>query len=296
MHIVLMQSLGISDKQLDTLKIKLSKHTISDNPSSLKDADILITVNHPLDAKLLASCPHLKMISVAFTGYDHVDIHYCKQKDITVCNTAGYATDAVAELTFGLILSLLRSIPQCDTTTRQGGTRVNLIGQELRGKTLGIIGTGNIGSRVAEIGKAFGCNVIEYSHRAQQENFLTLIKTSDIITIHTPLTSETKDLISWNEFKLMKPTAILIQTSRGGTVNEEALVDALNTKKIAGAGVDVFVQEPPVSLTNLLLKTKHSILTPHVAFATEESLIRRASIAVQNIVSWIDGKPQNKIC
>lgn len=270
-----------------------------------KNAEILMLVNYPFDKESIDSCPNLKMISVAFTGYDHVDIEACKKRGITVCNTAGYATNSVAELTFGLIISLLRNIPKCNEVVRKGGTRQGLIGNDLYGKTLGIIGTGTIGLRVAEIGKAFGCTLLGYSLSERKKaielglkytDLKTLVTDSDIITVHSPLTEKTKDLLSWEEFKLMKPTALVIQTSRGGTINEEVFADALNSKKIAGGGIDVFVQEPPVSLDNPLLKTGSSVMSPHVAFATKEALIRRAEIAFKNITGWIEGKIQNKVC
>jgi len=316
MNIVVLQPLTIADSELNSFVSQLQKlhhdvQTYDQPPKSpeetrerVKNADIIMTVNYPLDKTTLSQIPILKMISIAFTGYDHVDIDYCTQKGITVTNAAGYATDAVAELTFGLILNLLRSIPQGDVATRSGGTRSGLIGRELRGKTFGIVGTGTIGLRVAHIGKAFGCELLGFSRSKRKEvgsldlkyvDLPTLLQKSDIISVHTPLTPQTKDLISWKEFQMMKPSAILIQTSRGGTVNEDALVDALTTGKIAGAGIDVFVQEPPIDLNNPMLTTKKSILTPHVAFATKESLERRASIAFQNIQDFLSGTPHNVI-
>lgn len=317
MKIVVLQPLAIDKSQLNVFVKFLSEkgHKITSYDSLPKDkveaieraknAEVLMLVNYSFDKESIESCPDLKMISVAFTGYDHVDTEVCKKKGIVVCNAAGYATNSVAELTFGLIISLLRNIPKCNEVVRTGGTRQGLIGNDLNKKTLGIIGTGTIGLRVAEIGKVFGCKLLGFSHSKRKEanqlglkyvDLKTLLTESDIITIHSPLNSETKDLISWEEFKLMKPTALVIQTSRGGTINEEAFTDALNTKKIAGGGIDVFVQEPPVSLNNSLLKTNNTVMTPHVAFATKEALVRRAEIAFNNISGWIEGKLQNKVC
>lgn len=317
MKIVILQSFAIEKSRLDIFIKTLSDegHEVSAYDSLPKDkieameraknAEILMLVNYPFDKESISFCPDLKMISVTFTGFDHVDTEECKKRGITVCNAAGYATNSVAELTFGLIISLLRNIPKCNEVVRTGGTRQGLIGKDLFGKTLGIIGTGAIGLRVAEIGKVFGCKLLGHSHSEKKEakqfglNYVdlkTLLSESDIITIHSPLNNETKDLISWNEFKLMKPTALVIQTSRGGTINEEAFTDALNTKKIAGGGIDVFVQEPPVSLDNQLLKTTNSVMSPHVAFATKEALVRRAEIAFNNVISWSNGKTQNKVC
>lgn len=317
MKITILQPLAIDKTTLDVLIKSLSllgnevKYFDSfpkdkiDAIQRAKEADMLLLVNYPFDKESIDSCPNLKMISVAFTGYDHIDIETCKKRSIVVCNAAGYATNSVAELTFGLIISLLRNIPKCNEVVRMGGTRQGLIGNDLYGKTLGIIGTGTIGLRVAEIAKVLGCKLIGYSQSEKKEaielglrysDLKTLVTESDIITVHSPLTKRTKDLLSWEEFKLMKPTALVIQTSRGGTVNEEAFADALSNKKIAGGGIDVFVQEPPVSLDNPLLKTSSSVMSPHVAFATKEALIRRAEIAFKNITGWIEGKIQNKVC
>ena len=317
MKMVILQSLAIDKSRLAMFVKSLSDkgHEVISYDSLPKDkietieraknAEILMLVNYPFGKEEIASCPNLKMISVTFTGFDHVDTEECKKRGIIVCNAAGYATNSVVELTFGLIISLLRNIPKCNEVVRAGGTRQGLIGNDLSGKTLGIIGTGTIGLRVAEIGKAFRCKLLGYSHSERSEakqiglsyvDLKTLLSESDIITIHSPLNNETKDLISWKEFKLMKSTALVIQTSRGGTINEDAFAEALNTKKIAGGGIDVFVQEPPVSLENQLLKTTNSVMSPHVAFATKEALVRRAEIAFNNVSDWINGKTQNKVC
>ncbi len=316
MNIVLLEPIGISDKKLKAFEKALTGkgHQLTSFDSQpkntaecikrAKNAEVLMMVNYPLSAEVINSCSKLKMISVAFTGYDHVDTKTCKEKGIVVCNSAGYSTDSVAELTFGLIISVLRNLVKCDEVTRKGETRKGLIGNELKGKTLGIIGTGVIGLRVAEIGRAFGCKLLGYSRTEKQEateldlkyvDFNTLISQSDIITIHTPLTDKTKDLISDKEFELMKPTAILIQTSRGGTVNEKALTKALNSGKIAGAGIDVFITEPPLNPSDELLKAKNTVVAPHVAFATKEALDKRADIAFTNIDKWLEGKEQNRV-
>jgi len=316
MKIVILQPLAIDNLQMNIFTKLLSDkgHEVNvcdslpkdkaDAINRAKNADILMLVNYPFDKESIEACPNLKMISVAFTGYDHINIEVCKKNGIVVSNTAGYSTNSVAELAFSLILSLLRNIPKCDEIVRVGGTRQGLVGNDLYGKTLGIIGTGTIGLRVAEIGKAFGCKLIGYSHSKRKEaeqiglkyvDLKALLSESDIITVHSPLTKETKDLINTEEFKLMKPTALVIQTSRGGVINEEAFAEALNTNKIAGGGIDVFVQEPPLSLDNPLLKTKNSVLSPHVAFATKEALVRRADIAFQNIMGWLEGKIQNRV-
>lgn len=316
MNIVILEPLGIDEKQLNQLidKLKLKNHQVTSYSSPprneaetierVNDAEIIILVNYPLTQIMINSAKKLKMISVAFTGYDHIDTRTCKENNIIVCNSAGYATNSVAELTFGLIIGVLRNITACNKATRQGKTRSGLIGNELNGKTLGVIGTGAIGLKVAEIGKAFDCRILGYSRTQKPEanklglkyaDLKTLLKESDIISIHTPLTDDTKNLIDIAEFKLMKPTAIFIQTSRGGTVNETALAEALNSETIAGAGIDVFTHEPPLDLNHPLVKAKNTVLTPHVAFATKEALSKRAQIAFANIEKWLTNQIQNRV-
>lgn len=316
MKIVIMQPLAVSESVLEKYKDALTKegHIVTyfdsipkdqdDVASRIKEAEVVVAVNYPISAKAINSCPNLKMISVAFTGFDHVDIDACKKKNVVVCNSAGYATHSVAELTFGLIISVMRNIIACNNVVRKQGTRQGLIGNELYGKTLGIVVTGAIGMRVAEIGKAFGCKLLSYSRSEKPEavklglkyvDLNTLLKESDIITVHAPFNKETENMIDKEEFNLMKPTAIVIQTSRGGTINEQAFTEALNSGKIAGAGIDVFVQEPPVDANNPLLTAKNTVLTPHVAFATKEALVKRADIAFNNITSWIKENPTNRV-
>lgn len=314
MRIVMLEPLGISENDVQTLSKSLTSKghefvpcykKIETNEGLLAQAsgaDIFIIANSPLNRAIIESAPNLKMISVAFTGIDHVDIAACKEKGITICNAAGYSTNSVAELTFGLILSTLRNIIPCDIAIRESKTKAGLIGNELYGKTLGIIGTGSIGKRVAEIGKAFGCKLLGYS-RTQKEDaknigitYVTLenlLKESDIVSLHVPLTDETKLLINKKNLSLMNPSSILINAARGGVVDSEALANALNNEKIAGAGIDVFEMEPPIPTNHPLLKAKNVILTPHAAFATDESMLKRAEITFCNITKWLEGNPQN---
>lgn len=316
MNIVILEPIGISTKKMESFEKTLSKqgHQLTCYDSQPTDetecierarnSEVLMVVNSPISKNTINSCPNLKLISVAFTGFNHIPTDFCKEKGIVVCNAAGYSTDSVAELAFGLMISVMRNLVECDKITREGGTRKGLIGNELKGKTLGIIGTGAIGLRVAEIGKVFGCKLLGYSRTEKTKateiglNYVdlkTLLSKSDIVTIHTPLNSETKDLIAEKELKLMKQSAILIQTSRGGTVNEKALSESLNSGEIAGAGVDVFMIEPPLDPKEKLLKAKNVTVAPHVAFATKEALDVRADIAFTNIYKWIEGKEQNRI-
>ena len=314
MRIVMLEPLGISEDKVMELakpfidnghefmycgsKIEIEEEVIK----RALGADVLMSANSPLSNKVINSAPDLKMISVAFTGVDHVDAVACKAKNVIVSNAQGYCTDAVVELTFGLILATLRNIVPCHGRTKEGNTKDGLVGNELNGKTIGIIGTGAIGRRVAEIAKVFKCKLIGYDTYQSKEaielglEYVELDKLfaeSDIITLHTPLIEETKHLVNKDRIDLMKPTSILINAARGPVVDSVALAQALNEGKIAGAGIDVFEVEPPVPTDHPLLNAKNVVLTPHVAFATKESIYRRAEITFENISAWMNGTPQN---
>jgi lactate dehydrogenase-like 2-hydroxyacid dehydrogenase len=269
-----------------------------------KEADIIVVANVPVSGKVISGWENVKMISVAFTGVDHIDLEMCEKKKIAVSNAAGYSTDAVAELAIGLMISVYRSIPTCEIRTRNSCDKDGLIGSELRGKKVGLIGTGHIGTRVAEIAKVFKCELLAYNRSSKAElealgvNYLPLeevMRKSDIISLHVPFNSETKGLISRDMLALMKPSAILINTARGPIIDNEALAEALNSGSIAGAGIDVFDMEPPLPADYCLLKTKNTVLTPHVAFATKESMNTRAEITIHNIEQWLNGKQINII-
>ena len=232
-------------------------------------------------------------------GIDHIAMDACKEQGITVCNCAGYSNAAVSDLVFGLLISLYRNIISCDQVVREEGTKDGLVGFELEGKKFGVIGTGAIGTRVAKIAQAFGCEVYAYSRTVkdlpgiQFVGLEELLYNCDIISLHVPLNESTKGLIGKDEIALMKPDAVLINTARGPVVDSEALAEALNNGKIAGAAVDVFENEPPVSKDHPLLHAKNLIATPHVAFATKEALVKRAIIDFDNVKCWMEGKPVN---
>ena len=316
MRIVLLEPLGISAEDLETLTEVFGKTgqefiSYGARPSGdeeliarAEEADIVVIANMPFRENVIARCRHLKMISVAFTGVDHVDIEQCRARGIIVSNAAGYSTNAVADLAFGLMISLLRYVYPCETALRDGGTKGAMIGFELSGLTLGIVGTGAIGLQVASIGRAFGCRIIAYSRTPKKEaesmgicyvGLEQLMKESDIVSLHLPLNDSTRGLIGKHMLSLMKPTAILINTARGPIVDSAALADALKEGKIAGAGVDVFETEPPIASDHPLLSAPNAILTPHIAFATQQSLYKRAVIAFNNVTSWLSGKPENVV-
>ncbi|MBV4419277.1 hydroxyacid dehydrogenase [Clostridium tyrobutyricum] len=316
MNIVMIEPLGISKEKINGLAETLVSNghkfvyydTRTQDTEELikraKNADIVMLANLPFRKEVIENCPNLKMISVAFTGVDHVDIAVCKERGITVCNAAGYSTNAVAELSFGLAISVIRNIVPCDNATRTEKTKDGLVGTELFNKKFGIVGTGAIGLRVAEIARAFGCELLAYSRTQKQEaiekgvkyvDLDTLLKESDIVSLHVPLNESTKHLIDEKKLALLKPTSILINTSRGPVVDNAALAKALNEGKIAGAGIDVFETEPPIASAHPLVHTKNTVLTPHVAFATQEALYTRAQIVFDNIDKWIKGTPQNLV-
>lgn len=260
-----------------------------------RDADIIAIGNLPFPREVLEKCENVKMLAVAFTGLDHVDLKYCEERGIKVQNCAGYATTAVAELTFGLLLDLCRNIGKCDTAARNGGTKAGLIGFELEGRTMGIVGTGAIGARVAKLAAAFGMDVIAYSRTpgkvagVRYVSLEELLAQADVVSLHVPLTDETRGMIGAEELALMKKTAVLVNTARGPVVDTKALADALNSGRIAGAAIDVFDKEPPLDADEPLINAKNTVVTPHVAFATDESMIKRAEIEFRNIAEFIKG-------
>lgn len=270
----------------------------------IKDAEILIIANQPLSAEVINAADDLKMISVAFTGFDHIAMDVCRENNILVSNSSGYANQAVAELVFGLTIDLMRNIKDSDEAVRDGKTRAGLIGNELAAKNFGIIGFGSIGQKTARIADAFGCNILVDNHKEHKlgeelgVEYLSideLMQKSDIVSLHVPLKDSTIDLIDAKKIALMKKSAILINTARGPVVNSEALADALNKEEIAGAGIDVFEMEPPIPKDHSLLNTKNTILTPHTAFATNEAFLKRAEIVFANIEAWLEEKPQNVV-
>ena len=316
MKIVVLEPLGVSGAYVDKLAegLRAAGHEliywdtkVTDTPSLIErgqDADILVVANMPLKGEVIEGCPRVKYIAVAFTGVDHVDLAACRKRGIAVSNAAGYSTNAVAELVFGLAIGLYRSIPACDQRARTGGTKDGLVGPELHGKTMGIVGTGAIGRRVAAIASAFGCKLLAYSRTEREEmkalgaEYVTLeelMERSDIVSLHVPVTDGTRGLIGRELLAKMKNSAILINTARGPVVDNAALAEALENGSIAGAGIDVFDMEPPIPGDYPLLTAPHTILTPHVAFATDEAMEIRADITISNIEHWIAGDQINVI-
>ena len=263
----------------------------------MSDCDIAIISNIKLGSSVLSQCANLKMLSVAFTGLDHIDLAYCRQHNIEVQNAAGYSTTAVSELAVGLMIDVLRKVTSLDGTIRQGGSRGAFLGRELRGKTVGIVGTGAIGIATMRLLKAFGCTLLAYSRTERDEakalgaeycSLDTLMQRSDIVTLHVPMTAETHHLVGAAQLALMKPTSILINTARGNVVDIDALAKALNEGKIAGAGIDVYEKEPPLEGSHPLLNAPNCVAVPHIGYATREAFDIRADIVIDHVWDFIN--------
>lgn len=309
MNIVMLEPLLVPRYFLFELggPLKMAGHTfipctapldVAEKKERIQEADIVIIGSSPLGAEVLREARRLAFISVAFTGTDHLDKTTCRDMGIRVSNASGYSTLDVAELTVGMMISLLRGMQAADARTRAGGTKEGLPAQRLHGKTVGILGTGAIGLRVAELLKAFGCRVIAHSRTqsARTENLGityvpldTLLTESDILTLHTPLTEQTRHMINRERLAMMKQGAYLINCARGPVVDAAALADALNSGHLAGAAIDVFDTEPPLPGDNPLLDAKNTLLTPHIAYYTAESMKDRTIIAFDNITKYLNG-------
>jgi len=264
-----------------------------------KDAEVLILSNIPLTGKVIKACPKLKMISVAFAGVDHIDMATCNAQNIIVSNGGDYSSHAVAELTIGMAISLFRKFRKMEAALRDNATRNNFLGNELYGKTFGIIGTGSIGSEIAKLAHAFGCKILAYNRSKHPAKYIkytdlkNLLQNSDIVSVHIPLSSETEHLIGKNEISFMKETSILINTARGPIVDYKALSNALQNDEIAGAAIDVYEKEPPIEKEHPLLQHENCLLMPHIGYATNEAIERRWKIVIDNVMQWMEGKPQN---
>ncbi|MCK5028582.1 MAG: hydroxyacid dehydrogenase [Bacteroidales bacterium] len=311
MKITILEPIGITPDSLIKIKagFESSGHefiTYNNRPDNdaeiikrAQNSDVLILSNLPLSEDVINQCGSLKMISVAFAGVDHIPMDLCRKRTILVSNAAGYSNHAVAELVIGSAINLYRKINWCDSQTRKSATREGFLGSELYGKTFGIIGLGEIGTQVAHIANAFGCKVLAYSRTKKDianvklSDLKSVLKKSDIISIHVPLTNVTKHLIGEKELQSLKPTSILINTARGAIVDNVALSNILKNNMIAGAAIDVYEKEPPLEKDYTLFDAPNTILLPHIGYATKEAIELRGEIVIENIKSWIKGNPQN---
>ena len=313
MKIALLEPLGVSRDLIDELSapIREAGHEFvyydqkTTDPEELKKrsegCEVVMIANNPYPDQVIDACGDLKMINVAFTGIDHVG-QQARKKGIMICNAANYSNQTVAELVIGMTIALYRRLAECNDRVRNQGTAAGLAGREIGGRVVGVVGTGRIGMLVAKLFLAFGANVIA-SDPVEREDAKALgieyvsldqlMSRSDIVTIHTPNIPETRGLISREMIALMQPRAILINCARGPILDGAALADALNEDRIAGAGIDVYNMEPPIPDSEPLLHAKNTVLTPHVAFLSEESMIRRAHIVFENMQAYLEGNPIN---
>ncbi len=288
-----------------TYKEYESTWTVEDILDRLKDATIAIINKVPMRAETLKQLPKLKLIVVAATGTDVVDKAYCKQNGITVVNIRNYAFNTVPEHVLALIFALRRNLFAYVEDTKAGvwnkSSQFCFLTHPIRdiaGSTLGIVGYGALGKSIAKRAEALGMKVLPFDVVPQPGlvDFETILRDSDIITLHVPLTPETKNMIGAAELKKMKPTAILINTARGGLVDEAALAEALKNGTIAGAGFDVLTKEPPKDGNVLLdLNLPNLIVTPHVAWASQEAMQILADQLIDNVEAFVAGKPQNVV-
>ena len=298
------------------------------NVSTAKDSEVIaIFIYSKIEKKILDKLPNLRFIATQSTGYDHIDLKECKKRKIFVSNVPTYGENTVAEHTFGLILDLSRNIHKAIRRISEDDFSIEgLEGFDLKGKTIGVIGTGNIGEHVIRIANGFEMNVLAYDHRRKNSlkrklnfkyvNLKSLLKKSDIVTLHVPLLPGTKNMINKKTLKLMKPNSLLINTSRGGVVNTKDLLSALDSDKIGGAGLDVIEGEKTIKEEKellhktgkehtkklkevidayMILHNEKVVFTPHIAFYSKEALMRIFCTTMDNIKDFIKGKPENLV-
>lgn len=263
---------------------------------------IVMIANNPYPAEVVRASKDLKMLSVAFTGIDHIAVDACREQGVTICNAAGYSNQTVAELIIAMAVDALRNVAKANDVVRRGGTSAGIGGREICGRTVGIIGLGRIGLMTARLFQAFGAKVIAYNRSQSQEaldmgivykSLDEVLAESDIISLNLPLNKETKGFLSEERIAKMKPDAVFINCARGPIVDNAALARALNEDRLGFACVDVFDMEPPIPADYPLLSAKNTLLTPHQAFISEESMLRRAQIVFDNVTAYLEGKPVN---
>ena len=283
--------------------------TVGEVKERIADADIVVSNKAPMKKEALKDAPNVKLICEFATGYDNVDIAYCKERGIKVANVVDYSTDMVAQHTFTLALALLQKLPHYDNYVKSGAysaqdrfSNFDIPFYELAGKTWGIVGMGNIGKKVAKIAAAFGCNIIFHSITGKsactdypQVDKETLLAESDFLSLHCPLSDLSRDFIDAEALKKMKKSAVLINVARGPVVNNKDLYEALKAGEIMAAGLDV-IEKEPLELTNPLSELKDSnqiIITPHLAWASVEARTRCVEETAKNILAFVEGKDRN---
>ena len=310
MKIVVVDAVYLEEKHIKKLRSMVDVEIFENAPKTpnelkerIKEADVVIVGWSHLTEDILNSAEKLKMVSIWATTCHYVNLEAARRKGIAVAHVPAYATEAVAEHALALLLAAARKLLLADMHVRRGEFDWRSFrGWELTGKTLGIIGTGAIGCRVAEIVKAFKTKILAFdkypNFKKAEEigmkyvNLQTLLKESDVITLHVPLTPETEGLIGEKEIEVMKSGCVLINTSQGKVIDEKALIHALKSPKLSYAGLDVFEQEPPPK-DNPLFKLDNTVLSPHIAFHTIEAAKRCTDICIDNVIKFLEGRPQN---
>ena len=304
MKIVFLEPLGLTVEAIEVACDGLKKqgHEVVVYPDRRPElnieraagADIIVESNMPLRKDFFDACPNLKMLSIAFTGLDHIDMEECQRRGIVVKNAAGYSTEAVAEETICMMIGLYRHVIENDSITRSCKGMSMAPGREIAGKTVGIIGLGAIGQRTAALVQAFGCKVIAWNRTPKQVPGVTmveketLLKEADIVALHIALNNDTKNFLTAKDFAMMKSSAIIVNAARGPVVNTADLAEALKKGIIAGAALDVYDGEPPLSSENPILEAPNTLLLPHIGFSTKEAFQLRLGIVVDNIEKFLN--------
>lgn len=275
--------------------------------SAIGDSEAVIVNKAKITAEIMAKCPNLRFVGLFATGYNNIDIKAASERGICVCNVPGYSTDSVTQHTFALLLHFAshaddyaRSVANGDWERSETFSYLAFPISELRGKTLGIFGFGTIGKSVATVAKAFGMNVIACVRRPTEFEGVTfvdkdtLLASADYLTLHCPLTDETRGFINRESLAKMKPSAVIINTARGGVIEEDALCEALNEDRLRGAGIDVLDTEP-MTPNHPYMRAKNCYITPHVAWASKEARTRLITLVADNLKGFRDGKIINKV-
>lgn len=301
----------LSWKELETLgQLTVYERTKPEETvARAAEADVVLTNKVIIGKAEMEQLPHLKYIGVLATGYNVVDIKAAHKRGIIVTNVPAYSTESVAQMVFAHLLTVTNRTEHYAIQNREGRWTTNpdfsysdTLLTEIAGKTIGIVGLGNIGKRVAQIALAFGMKVEAFTSKAadalpdgiQKADMQELFSTADIISLHCPLTDDTKHLINKDTIGLMKKTAIVINTGRGPLVDDQAVADALKNKRIAAYCADVLTEEPPRE-NNPILKQQNAYITPHIAWATVEARVRLLNVAIENVRTFLNGTPQNVV-
>lgn len=313
MRIVAFEPLGISDDRLANVAAPLAErgHSVIQHHDRVEDlmdmiqrareADVLIVVDQMLPGKIFEACPNIRMVSIASDFHGQVDVQKARAKMVPVSVISEYWGYSVAELSVTLLLSVMKRIIACNNAVRTKQTEVCTKGQELFGKTVGIVGTGSSGLHVARILKAFGCELLGYRGDQKKEakastgmEYVTieeLLSSSDVVSLHLPLTPETEGFMNRDRIARMKQGAVLINTAHGKLVDYNSLSEALKNGRLSGAGIDAFDVELPIGRDHPLAKAPNVVLTPEVGRSTAEAFEKRAELALGNVITWMEGKP-----